>query len=566
MQGFLPFTLLNVSQDQQISQPCLTDITKIVGGLLKQDMWALKILDSMDLFPGSGFLIDGNFIHYPGNLDECIAVSNDPEAVKPAHFTLTLTSNDPKYAVCPVGLGWPRIGKCFPASCTNLDVEKISDNYLSSKLKVPHKTTVLNKNFVKDESDGMNSGQIVMLTIIIVIATIILISTIIDVIENELEIVLVSIKVLALIQGFSLYTNTSKLFNTDTNPSNTNLMTCLNGLRAISVFWVVTGHTFFEMCGTGLLVGNGYMVKNFLIYSKDDGPTDQLYMTPFWNGMFMVDTFFLMGALLIAFHTLKEMDKIKDKPIGHWFMFWFAFYVHRYIRLSAVYAIIIALNATFLETLATGPNSHLLLHQADQCKEGWYYNLLYINNFISDIRGLENTRTYNCMGWTWYLADDMQFFIVTPFLLYILWKKPYVGVVVMNLLLVAFTITPFAITWSDREEFFHGKQDDFYVKPWDRFQPYLIGLMLGFGLHHMRNKKTFEFSTVFNMIMWLVSGVLASSVVYGIHEYSLIKDPKITMPPFEPPRADRAFYNGLSKLSWSFAICWVIFTCVKGKY
>ena len=47
---------------------------------------------------------------------------------------------------------------------------------------------------------------------------------------------------------------------------------------------------------------------------------------------------------------------------------------------------------------------------------------------------------------------------------------------------------------------------------------------------------------------------------------SVMTEPEITMPPYEPPVADRAFYNGLSKLSWSFAICWVIFTCVKGMY
>ena len=114
------------------------------------------------------------------------------------------------------------------------------------------------------------------------------------------------------------------------------------------------------MCGTGLLVGNGYMVRNFAVYSEEDGPMDKLYFAAFWNGMFSVDTFFLMGALLIAFHTLREMDKIQDKPMKHWVIFWAVFYVHRYIRLTGVYAVVIGLHATFLKAFATGPTSFLI--------------------------------------------------------------------------------------------------------------------------------------------------------------------------------------------------------------
>ena len=40
-------------------------------------MWALRVIDSMDLFPGSG-LLDGNFLHYPGNERECLRASDLP--------------------------------------------------------------------------------------------------------------------------------------------------------------------------------------------------------------------------------------------------------------------------------------------------------------------------------------------------------------------------------------------------------------------------------------------------------------------------------------------------------
>ena len=101
----------------------------------------------------------------------------------------------------------------------------------------------------------MTWGDVFMIIIVSVIAVTVLISTVIDVIENVLEIRVVRQRMLALTQGFSLYTNTTKLFATNTDTANPNLMSCLNGIRAISISWVVIGHTLFEMCGTGLLVG-----------------------------------------------------------------------------------------------------------------------------------------------------------------------------------------------------------------------------------------------------------------------------------------------------------------------
>ena len=39
-----------------------------------------------------------------------------------------------------------------------------------------------------------------------------------------------------------------------------------------------------------------------------------------------------------------------------------------------------------------------------KCAETWWMNLLYINNYLS----MNNI----CMIWSWYLAVDMQLFIV----------------------------------------------------------------------------------------------------------------------------------------------------------
>ena len=47
-----------------------------------------------------------------------------------------------------------------------------------------------------------------------------------------------------------------------------------------------------------------------------------------WNALIGVDTFFVIGGCLLAYHTMKELDKTKGGNLPMWVMF----YVHRYIR------------------------------------------------------------------------------------------------------------------------------------------------------------------------------------------------------------------------------------------
>lgn len=55
----------------------------------------------------------------------------------------------------------------------------------------------------------------------------------------------------------------------------------------------------------------------------------------------------------------------------------------------------------------------------DSCPGGWWTNLLYINNLYSgpDPQTGPVLNTFGCLGYTWYLANDTQFYILSPILL-----------------------------------------------------------------------------------------------------------------------------------------------------
>lgn len=530
------------------------------NGLQKQEPWAKQLLDANDLFPASGTL--NGVLAYPGFKEECFEVGNDEtDPVKGKYWMMTsINSSVPSLW----GLGFVRLGRCFPSGCNEEDVRATMDYALYNLTKVHYTSVVLNSHSL-DESIEMTAGDITMIVFISLVSIVVLFSTIIDILITVFELEYIKTGYLHIIQGFSVYNNTIKLFNTDSNPNDPNNLSCLNGLRAISISWVVVGHTLLEMSPLGSVTSNGILLKNLGSFAKDGGPVDQLAITPFWNGMSSVDTFFMMGATLLVFHTFREMEKLRGKPMIKWIVFWATFYLHRYIRLTSIYAIVIALHATLLKYLADGPMSYLITKQVDKCASGWYYNVLYINNFAYEIE--DDSADKLCMGWTWYMANDMQFFVITPFLLGALYFSTIGGLLVCGGFLIAATATPFILTWNDETQFYHGETYGFYQKPWNRFQPYIIGIMFGFLLHKIRHIKVLKISSMLNMFIWLIAAVVAMASVYGPADSNLVKDFTIQLPinPYYPSQLDRSFFNGFSKIAWCLPLGWVILSCVKGR-
>ena len=176
-------------------------------------------------------------------------------------------------------------------------------------------------------------------------------------------------------QGFSVYSNTLKLFNTENK--NQDSLTCINGIRVLSLFWVVIGHCYASFGPYGKA-----MVHNMNIfrdqYMRDDA------MGAIFNAYLSVDTFFFIGATLLTFITLKELDKAASKgaTAGSKAFFWFKYYVHRYIRLTGVYAVILFFHASLIKLFATGPQSNWVMMHHDVCQDNWWKNLLYINNLV----------------------------------------------------------------------------------------------------------------------------------------------------------------------------------------
>ena len=147
-------------------------------------------------------------------------------------------------------------------------------------------------------------------------------------------------------------------------------------------------------------------------------------------------------------------------------------------RLTGVYAVIVGLHATLLKFASGGPQSQFVDACVDKCKKGWWLNLLYINNYAQDIYGPGEA---DCVNVSWYMAIDMQFFIITPLVLSLVWRFPRVGYSLIAIIIAAGTACQITFTIID-DEYFHGGFS-YYIKPYNRCHPYFIGLLLGLFLH-----------------------------------------------------------------------------------
>ena len=322
--------------------------------------------------------------------------------------------------------------------------------------------SVLNSHEAKEKVET-EVGDWVMVAVIALFGLLVSLGTIPDLLLNVFHVKIFPDKFLQLVQGFSLYTNSLKLFNT--NQSSPDSLPCINGIRFLSMTWVLMGHTYST-------VMSGLLNNNMMIPYGDMWLGNKAFAV-MANAFPSVDSFFLIGSTLLTYGVLKQLEQR-----GGGLKFWILYFVHRYIRLTGVYAVIILFHATLLKHFATGPTSYNITWQVQGCRDTWWTNFLYVNN----LHWLLPKSTWGCLGQTWYMANDMQFFLLTPPILALLWKRPRLGVVLCSVLTAVATAIPLAIAWAmdypfgpmtDDPEIGNDYMANFYIVPWCRYQPYI---------------------------------------------------------------------------------------------
>jgi len=332
----------------------------------------------------------------------------------------------------------------------------------------------------------------------------------------------------------SMYSNGAKLLSTDKQPGS---LECIHGIRFISTTWVLLGHTYIFAVE---------YVDNLLSQETGNASKD------FWfqcviNATVSVDTFFLLSGLLGGYLLLKEIDK-KDGPVLKKLLSvkWWLFYFHRFWRLSPPYLILIGIGTALLHYGGDGPLWNFEGFPAMKvCRKDWWTNLLYINNLIDG--------HYDCFGHAWYLAIDMQYFIVSPLFIISLYVLMPVGVGLCSLVGLASIITTalYGHYGASNEEY--NSYYSVYISPLTRFAPYATGMVVGYAIFKSRMQYRMKWYT--NAIGWALAIGVALAVLYGQHG-------RANGHAWTQGTSD--FYEAVHRFSWSLSVAWVIFACVNG--
>jgi peptidoglycan/LPS O-acetylase OafA/YrhL len=201
-----------------------------------------------------------------------------------------------------------------------------------------------------------------------------------------------------------------------------------------------------------LILSHRCMTIFFHAYSNKTEMTEAL--TANWTAIaracvLCTDTFFLLSGMLTAYSFQGRLMRKQNLNV-------LQEYAGRYIRILPPLMTIAIFNTYVLPLLGNGPQWNSLIgYQVDLCKNNWWRNLFFIQNFY----GFENI----CVTHSHYVCVDSQLFIVAPLLIYTIYKWPKNGSLFVAAIAVLSTLARFYVSYSNvfTDYFYYGIRFEF---------------------------------------------------------------------------------------------------------
>uniref|UniRef100_A0A182HJZ5 Nose resistant-to-fluoxetine protein N-terminal domain-containing protein n=1 Tax=Anopheles arabiensis TaxID=7173 RepID=A0A182HJZ5_ANOAR len=508
---------------------CLNQLDVFARSFDAGEPWALSMFDSWGKNP-SGILF-GNVFEF-GNFDQCRRISHQGSLTKIGGQHCTLYIDLSRIGVpVPAPLQY---GVCVPDTCEPALVAQLTQAYFAANQMFVGNGPILEKFCYRDEDRSFPAVTIVAIVLFSVYGAFLLLATVVDLFffyqKREAP---------SYVKRFSMYTNLGHVFRiVPRSVGKDGVLECVNGIRALSMLWIIVNHVH----------DSAYGIPTFNI------PVRQEYAESYFGVLFhrlggkAVDIFLMLSGMLVALKMLRELER--TKRLNVWEL-----WLHRIVRLTPAYAALIMFGIAFVDVVGEGILYKLVAEELlTACHKSWWSALLYVQNYVH----YESM----CFVHTWYLSVDMQLYIVSPLLMYLLWRygKRFVPVIVLLAMLsiscvfATFMVNEYRLNRSaPRGDGLMPRKT--YHPTHARMSVWLFGVLFGYLLHRTREARV-KLSKPALALGWLLTIAILIVTGYSLKQLYIGDYTRIL------PIAD-AFYESLHRSFWAFAVMWVIFVCIN---
>ncbi|XP_067007204.2 nose resistant to fluoxetine protein 6 [Anabrus simplex] len=313
----------------------------------------------------------------------------------------------------------------------------------------------------------------------------------------------------------------------------------IHGLRSLSMVWVILGHT----CIVAFKYSDNTAYRAVV--------EEEFLFQTISNGTFSVDTFFFISGLLVSFLYFRTIAKIdvtkltRSTGVISNILQFLGLLGYRYCRLTVPYMYVLGVVQVCMKWFQHNSVFEPPTNDHENCPNYWWRNALYINTLfpVKDM----------CMLWSWYLADDTQFYVVGAVLLILATSHFRLSAVFLTTFLATSWCTTAYIAFTNKH--MPGTDDPLalfdkiYDKPWTRLGPYLIGMCVGWLLYRTDCKIKMNKAAV--VAGWILSTTCFLCLIYGLY--------KVELHPLLG-----AAYSSLSHTAWALGLAWIVVACSTG--
>ncbi|XP_056635445.1 nose resistant to fluoxetine protein 6-like [Diorhabda sublineata] len=553
------------------SEICRNQSILYAENLRKYTRWAAEMFDSTTKFP-NGILEGSNYDF--GNFDECIRTEVSYEnynftgkyclakyTIEPSKYFLEeyMSNGTSSLSDFTNSSIWMKIinsiedpiknprnilrfAFCMPSSCTNSDLQETLQEVIENlNEQVGFRVTVEIDQLscqVQAQSSRLDYGDLIFIIISIIALCFVITGSCYYHFSNRRQSADSSGIIQDILLCFAVQKNIKSLTSVGNDLDGLN---CTAGMKVYSMILIIVLHR--NMFDFGSALSNSTYVEK--IYTN-------FAITFILNGPILVDTFFTVSGFLATYLVLHHYQTAKRICIPQ-------IYIHRYLRMVSVYVVILTFYCTIFVKFGDGPlwRERIEIEQ-QKCRNVWWANLLFINNYIG-------TSNY-CMFQTWYMACDMQAFLLIPLLSLLYYKKPIIGIAVTILFIVVSGILVFTTIYIYDEMpilipymsmLLHPAENSTFLRVYIpghlRASSYYIGALTGYIKYRLKNSH-FKIPILWVRAGWILCASmmfisLHTAFVFFIHEV---------------PVWISALYGALYHASWSLGIAWIVIAASSG--